>query len=306
MAQASGRGEASRGRNLVEDALKHIHESEYAQTPATMASLAGSLGLTLDRAADLAGELAHADLAESSGTAIRLTPHGRDEARRIVRAHRIYETYLARETGVAPEEWHRRADEAEHRLTREEIDALADRLGRPRYDPHGDPIPTRKGSLPPRRGMSLLDTREGDGALVIHLEDEPEGVYRRAAAAGIHAGSRLRVLGREAGHLRVAVEDRVCDLPFAVAGAILVEPCAPPPPVKPLSSLRTGETGRIASLSPSIAGGERRRLLGLGLVPGTVVERDYDSMLGSPTAYRVSGATVALRRSQADRIFVEA
>ena len=306
MHQTTSRGDASRGRNLVEDALKHIHESEYAQTPATAASLAGALALSLDRAADLAGELARAGLAGSSGMVIRLTPRGRDEARRIVRAHRIYETYLARETGVAAEEWHRRADEAEHRLTREEIDALADRLGRPRYDPHGDPIPTRKGSLPPRRGMSLLDTPEGEGALVIHLEDEPEGVYRRAAAAGIHAGSRLRVLGHEEGRLRVAVEDRTCELPFAVAGAILVEPCAPPPPVRALSSLRTGESGRIASLSPSFSGGERRRLLGLGLVPGTVVVRDYDSMLGSPTAYRVGGATFALRTSQADRIFVEA
>lgn len=306
MPQPASRAETSRGRNRVEDALKHLHESEYAQTPATTASLAGALGLGLDRAADLAGELERSGLAESSGTTFRLTGQGREEARRVVRAHRIYETYLALETGVGAEEWHRRADEAEHRLTKEEIDALADRLGRPRFDPHGDPIPTRMGSLPPRRGASLLETPEGAGAFVVHLEDEPEGVYRRAAAAGIHAGSRLRVVGREAGLLRVAVEDRICELPLSVAAAVLVEPCEAPPPVKALSSLEAGESARIASLSPSIVGGERRRLLALGLVPGTIVERDFDSMLGSPTAYRVRGATVALRTSQAERIFVEA
>ena len=140
----------------------------------------------------------------------------------------------------------------------------------------------------------------------MHLEDEPEGIYRRAAMAGIFAGSRLRVLAREADHLRVAVEDRICALPLAVAAAIRVEPCAATVPVRPLSSLREGASARIASLSPSIVGGERRRMLDLGLVPGTVVERDFDSMLGSPTAYRVRGAMIALRKEQADRIFVEA
>jgi Fe2+ transport system protein FeoA len=47
-------------------------------------------------------------------------------------------------------------------------------------------------------------------------------------------------------------------------------------------------------------------MLDLGFVPGTRVERDFDSMLGSPTAYRVRGAIVALRREQADRVFLEA
>ena len=76
--------------------------------------------------------------------------------------------------------------------------------------------------------------------------------------------------------------------------------------MRALSSLRTGEAANMVNLSPSIVGGERRRLLDLGLVPGTRIERDFDSMLGSPTAYRVRGATIALRKEQADRIFVEA
>ena len=111
---------------------------------------------------------------------------------------------------------------------------------------------------------------------------------------------------RGADFLRVAVENRECDLPLAVAGAIQIEPCEAPPAVKPLSSLKRGESGRVASLSATLVGGERRRMLDLGFVPGTRVERDFDSMLGSPTAYRVRGATVALRREQADRVFLEA
>jgi DtxR family Mn-dependent transcriptional regulator len=288
------------------DALKHLHEAEYSETSATTASLAGALRLTLERAGEIVAELARAGFAESSGNEIHLTATGREEARHLLRAHRLYETYLANETGVATEDWHRRADLVEHKLSRQDVDALSQRLGRPRFDPHGDPIPTSDGSLPPRRGRPLLEMPEGSSVEVVHLEDEPASVYRQAADAGILTGARMRILKRAADCLRVAVENRECDLPLAVAGAIQVEPCAAPPAVKPLSALRRGESGCVASLSATLVGGERRRMLDLGFVPGTRVERDFDSMLGSPTAYLVRGAIVALRREQADRVFLEA
>jgi DtxR family Mn-dependent transcriptional regulator len=293
-------------RAQFEDALKHLHEAEYSRSTATMASLAGALQVPLERSAELTGELARSGVAVSTGDAIRLTETGREQARQILRAHRLYETFLARETGVATEDWHRQADQAEHSLTPEAVDALADRLGRPRFDPHGDPIPTRTGTLPPRRGGPLLECPAGSHALVLHVEDEPGGVYRRAAAAGIRPGSKLTVQEKGADTLRVAVEDRVCELPLAVAAAVHVEPCDAPPAVRPLSALRNGESGVIAALSPSITGGERRRLLDLGLVPGTRIGREFDSMLGSPAAYRVRGAVIALRAAQAARIFLEA
>lgn len=298
--------EESHGNRRVEDALKHLHESEYAGTPATIASLAGATGIDLECAGELVGQLAADGLAVSSAAGLQLTAAGREKARRIVRAHRIYETYLAHQTGVASDQWHRRADDAEHRLSAKDVDALADKLGRPRYDPHGDPIPTREGALPPRRGTPLLRADDGSDVVVVHLEDEPAGVFRKAAALGILAGARLHVMARGHDFLRLRVEGRECDLPLAVADAVAVEPCAPSPPVRALSSLRRGEAAELVTLSPSLVGGERRRLLDLGLVPGTRVERDFDSMLGSPTAYRVRGATIALRKEQADRIFVEA
>lgn len=294
------------GQPHVQHALKHLHESEYAGPPATTASLAGATGVSLERAGWLIGELSAAGLATSSARGLELTDAGREEARRILRAHRLYETYLAHRTGVPSHDWHRRADAAEHLLSSDDVDALADKLGRPRYDPHGDPIPTRDGALPPRRGMPLLEAPDGSNVLVNHLEDEPEGVYRRAAGLGIVAGVHLHVMARGHDFLRLRVEDRECDLPLAVAGAVHVEPCAPPPPMRALSSLRCGEAADVVNLSPAIVGGERRRLLDLGIVPGTRVERDFDSMLGSPTAYRVRGATIALRKEQADRIFVQA
>lgn len=285
-------------------ALKHLHESEYAGLPVSMASLAGATGVSLERAGEMLSDLVGAGLAENGTPGLRLTAAGREQARLVIRAHRIYETYLAHQTGVSGDQWHRQADQAEHRLSTEDVNALADRLGRPRYDPHGDPIPTREGMLPPRRGRLLSELPDGTDALVIHVEDEPEGVYRRAVASGLTAGAHLRQLGRGPGFLRILVEGRECELPLTIAGAVHAEPCAPPPPTRTLSSLRTGESATLVRLSPSFIGSERRRLLDLGLVPGTRIERGFDSMLGSPTAYRVRGSTIALRREQADRIFV--
>lgn len=298
-------GARERREQDAEDALKHLHESEYASEHCSLSSVAGALAVDQERATALAERLVAAGFARLLGDSrVALTDRGREEARRIIRAHRVYETYLARETGVSPEDWHRQADAAEHTLSAAEIDALADRLGRPRYDPHGDPIPTRDGALPPRRGKSLLDAPPGTGCLVVHIEDEPPGIYRRATSSGIFAGSVLNVLRRQQDSVVVGLEDRTCSLPLAVAAATHVEPYPIPSPVRALASLRPGESGELAYISRSVVGGERRRLLDLGLVPGTSIAREFDSMLGSPTAYRVRGAVIALRREQAARIFI--
>jgi Fe2+ transport system protein FeoA len=67
-----------------------------------------------------------------------------------------------------------------------------------------------------------------------------------------------------------------------------------------LADLPIGATGVVTELT--LRGAERRRLLDLGLVPGTVVVAEMRSPLGDPVAYRVRGASVALRREQARQI----
>jgi ferrous iron transport protein A len=73
----------------------------------------------------------------------------------------------------------------------------------------------------------------------------------------------------------------------------------------PLSALRPGESGQVVRLSPAIRGLARRRLLDLGLVPGTPVSVAFASPAGNPTAYQVRGALIALRTAQAAEIEVE-
>ncbi|HYG35582.1 MAG TPA: FeoA family protein, partial [Clostridia bacterium] len=72
-----------------------------------------------------------------------------------------------------------------------------------------------------------------------------------------------------------------------------------------LTTLRPGQCAKVKGLSPACRGAERRRLLDLGFVAGTKVEVEMVSPGGDPTAYRVRGTLVALRREQAGLIRVE-
>jgi len=69
-----------------------------------------------------------------------------------------------------------------------------------------------------------------------------------------------------------------------------------------LADLPVGQAGVVAALM--LRGAERRRLMDLGLVPGTVVVAEMRSPLGDPVAYRVRGASIALRREQAQHIHI--
>ena len=76
-------------------------------------------------------------------------------------------------------------------------------------------------------------------------------------------------------------------------------------PFERLSGLDLGEQGTVVAISPALRGPERRRMLDLGLLPGTVVTAEIRSPGGDPTGYRIRGAVIALRQEQADQIRID-
>ncbi len=73
----------------------------------------------------------------------------------------------------------------------------------------------------------------------------------------------------------------------------------------PLTNLKKGETSKVAELSTSLNGAERRRLLDLGIVPGFDITYLYPSPLGEPKAFRILDSEIALRKEQTEKIFIE-
>ncbi|MGA9116729.1 MAG: FeoA domain-containing protein [Bacteroidota bacterium] len=296
-------------RVRMEDALKHLYDCEYRRLPATRQSVSGALGIGPDEAARLLGRLETLALARREGEAFGLTSGGRSYALRIIRVHRLWERWLADETGVGETEWHSRAEDQEHRLSQGDADALAARLGHPPYDPHGDPIPTSAGEIPSARGRPLADMHPGDGVRVVHVEDEPAAVYAQIAAQGIRPGASLRVLESSAQRVRFILEGEELVLAPIVASNLTVVPLqedAPPARAwKTLDELAPGESGRVVSISRACRKSQRRRLMDLGLVPGTLVRSQMEAPGGDPVAYEVRGAVIALRRAQASMIGLE-
>ncbi len=291
-------------RARVEDALKHVHARELRGPLATPESLAGKLVVSVPRALELIDEMETGGLVQSTGAGVRLSADGRKLARRVIRAHRLMERYLADELRMPLEEIHATADRREHVLTEEEVDALEAQLGYPQLDPHGDPIPSSSGALDTVEATALTDWPPGRPAKIVHLEDEPPEVMAQIVAAGFAVGMHVEIA--EAGERRLVIWDgeRERVLTPLVASNVFVATLPHPvrPPIK-LSSLKPGESGRVVALR--CEGFNRRRLLDLGLTPGTTVECAFPGPMGEPTAYRVRGALIALRREQGDEIEIE-
>ncbi len=296
-------------RIATEDALKHCHECEYRGRPATAESLAGAMGTPLDDASALLARLVERSFLTAQGQGLyALTDEGRVYARRVVRAHRLYETALARDTGFPESDWHARAERKEHVLTDDEVEHLSQRLGHPRWDPHGDPIPTSEGDLPDLHGLEISGCPEGWTGRITHVEDEPNAPYERITRLGLVAGMRVRILSVDGGRCRISADGRVMTLDAAMAAQVHVGELAPGESIDDglarLSDLAEGGSARVVGLGPGCRGAERNRLLDLGVVPGSVIEIDLVSPSGNPTAYRIRGASIALRREQADHVYV--
>jgi len=296
---------AARARR--EDAIKHILKREVNQNEPTIESVAGHLQISTNQTAALLEDLEQRGLLSFEDGRLRLKPDGRELALHVIRAHRLWESYLSEETGVAEADWHLRADRQEHLLSPQEADALAARLGNPTLDPHGDVIPAPGELVPRDKGISLNAAGLNQPLQVIHVEDEPPAIYAQLTAENIRPGMRGLLIEKLPHRVRFWADGNEHILAPVVANNISVElltDCVTKDLMDEeyLSGLQAGQRGKVLGLSPACRGPERRRLLDLGFVPGTEVVSEMRSPGGDPIAYRVRGTLIALRKEQADLI----
>ena len=297
-----------------EDTLKHIYKFEMKGKQATIESVAGILHASLNDTADLLGKMEANDLLIITGDSIQLTSSGREAALHIIRAHRLYEHYLAEETGYDESEWHGQAELHEHALSPDQIDDLAAQLGNPTHDPHGDPIPTSSGDLVLHGGQPLTELPANKPGQIVHLEDEPEIVYAQLVAEGLYPGMSIRVIEKTPTRIRFWANGNEHVLaPIVAANISVVEVVIEqedtdeiiPNGSQRLNNLQPGETAEVIALSRKCRGAERRRFMDLGILPGTKIKAEMRSPSGDPTAYIIRDALIALRSDQARLIQVK-
>ena len=192
-------------------------------------------------------------------------------------------------------------------LSPDETEALSARLGHPILDPHGDPIPTARGEFVPHGGQPLTTLTSGQVARIVHLEDEPAVVYAQLVAEGLHPGMEVQI--KEATPQRIrflaAGEERILAPILANNVSVMplsVEQAAAIRQSESLADLAIGEMARVVTISPACRGLERRRFMDLGILPGTIIKAEMVSPSGDPTAYRIRGALIGLRKEQAAMI----
>ena len=308
------RRQDDRRNERAEDFLKALLEVGGTLPRSAWDGQFARLALEPNTAAQTLGRLALEGRVDITAEGVALTPAGRRDALALMRAHRIYEQYLAEHSGYAPSEWHERAHHMEHRLDARERERMAALLGNPLFDPHGDPIPTAGLALPSLPAPS--DETPGRcaeaGALlrVVHIEDDDARRFARIAATGLAKDAVVRVAAGAEGTFAFDYEGEHFALPAADLAAIDLRPLTPaeaaevPADAFRMSRLAEGQTAVVAGLSPSCRGALRRRLMDLGFVRGSHVSVGMRSPLGNPVAYVVRGTAIALRREQARQIIV--
>lgn len=211
----------------VEDYAKAIYALEARSGSAVSTNaVAERLGVTPGSASAMVKKLAERGLVEHEPyRGVSLTPKGLRLALEVLRHHRLLELYLAQELGMPWDRVHDEAEVLEHVLS-EELEALiAQKLGDPATDPHGDPIPSADLALAEVPTLRLQELEVGQRACFVRVSDSDSEMLRYLADRGIELGAELEIVEKQPfdGPVFARVGDDVHPLGGALAKAMRVD-----------------------------------------------------------------------------------
>lgn len=223
--------DTKRPSTSVEDYLKAVFSLTRAGSPAANSALAQQLGIAPASVTGMVKRLARRGLLEHIPyQGVRLTSEGNRLALRVIRRHRIIETYLTDRLGYTWEEVHDEAERLEHTASDRLIEAMAQALGNPERDPHGAPIPSAEGTMEPASLLTLESVPLAKPHIIQAVRDEDPADLQRMEASGLVPGASVQVLARPAGAaLQVGVgprPGRPTSVPAPLARRIFVLPAS--------------------------------------------------------------------------------
>jgi DtxR family transcriptional regulator, Mn-dependent transcriptional regulator len=115
----------------------------------------------------------------------------------VLRRHRLLETYLVEKLGYSWDEVHDEAEILEHVVSDKFVERIAEHLGDPRVDPHGDPIPTSEGEIVERETFLLSEAEAGTAGVIVRVNDTDPDLLRYLAEQRIGIGMRVEVVERQ-------------------------------------------------------------------------------------------------------------
>ncbi|MFP7696806.1 iron dependent repressor, metal binding and dimerization domain protein [Trueperella sp. LYQ143] len=210
----------------AEDYLKSIWLiSEWDGKDAVPTELARRMGLSPSTVTEAIKKLANAGyVTHRRYGPIFLTEAGRRQAVRIVRKHRLIETFLHVTLGYSWEDLHAEAEALEHSVSDQFIEAIDKILEHPHYDPHGDPIPQADGSIPELHLLLLTETTPGQRIRICQVDDNAEIlVFLAENNIGLHAQGTVISHTPTLGLTMVQLAEHPVAIPQLVAQRIRVQ-----------------------------------------------------------------------------------
>lgn len=178
----------------TETYLKTIYALGSSGAPLTTGSIADRLGVSSPSVSAMLNRLERAELLQRSADhGLRLTEPGERAALKVVRRHRLLETFLVRVLDMGWDEVHAEAESLEHAVSdrlEERIDAA---LGHPTRDPHGDPIPPPHGRHDEDWGQPLDGVPAGERFRIERVSDRDSDSLRYLGALGLVPGAVIEV-----------------------------------------------------------------------------------------------------------------
>ena len=215
----------------VEDYLKAIYHLSLKGAPAGTTDIAHALELSPPSVSGMVKRLAEQGLLEHARyRGVELTEAGRRLALRMVRRHRVLETYLVEFLGYDWDTVHEEAERLEHAVSDPLIERMAAALGHPEVDPHGDPIPQADGSIVETAFTALPDVAVGLPAVIRRVDASNAERLRYLATLGLKPGTRITVVDRQPFNgpitIRTPSQDHI--IGHELATALLCAPATAP------------------------------------------------------------------------------
>ena len=176
-----------------EDYLKTIYGLVSRGEPVTTSGLALELGVSSPSVSAMAKRLHTEQFLQRPDGGWVLTERGEQAALRVIRRHRLVETFLARALGMGWDEVHAEAEVLEHVLSERLEERIDTALGHPTHDPHGDPIPPRHGQHTEAVGHPLDAAPPGCRFRIERVSDRDSAALRYLSILGIAPGVVLDV-----------------------------------------------------------------------------------------------------------------
>lgn len=181
----------------VENYLKHIYYLQEEGNAVTTSLLAGKLKIAAASVTDMVKKLSEQRyLRHAPYRGVQLTEKGRRSALKIIRKHRLWEMFLSEVLHFGWDEIHDEAEKFEHIMSDKMEDKIDAALGFPSVDPHGDPIPTKKGTVKTIQMFPLSNAREGSVVRIVRVNDANPELLQYASTIGVSLNTKVNIKQR--------------------------------------------------------------------------------------------------------------